>query len=167
MTTVNKAATVQHGTEFTTPSDTEVVATRVFDAPRQLVWDAFTKPEHIRQWMLGPDGWTMPICEMDLRPGGRWRWGWAKEDGSEPFEMSGEYREVDPPNRLVNTERWGEEWAEALTTTEFFDEGGRTRVVCTASYPSKEARDAAMQTGMTDGWGQSYDRLAKLLPSLG
>lgn len=149
-------------TTFSIPSDTEVMAVRVFDAPRTLVWDAFTKPEHLRQWMLGPDGWTMPVCEIDLRLGGRWHFEWRGPDGSE-LTMDGEYREISPPARLVNTERWGGDWPESLTTVELTEEGGRTTVTTTVVYPSKEARDAALATGMNDGWGASHDRLAGYL----
>ena len=164
MTTANRAG--RHTTTFTTPSDREIVATRVFDAPRQLVWDAFTKPEHVSQWMLGPEGWTMPVCEIDLRPGGRWRWVWRKTDGTE-MEMHGVYREVSPPERLVNTENWGGEWPETVNTVVFTEENGRTRTVSTVVYPSKQARDAAMKTGMEDGWGYSYERLDAYLPTVG
>ncbi|HEX2203166.1 MAG TPA: SRPBCC family protein [Longimicrobium sp.] len=164
MATVNDARLV---TEFTTPTDLEVVATRVFDAPRRVVWDAFTRPEHVTRWMLGPDGWTMPVCEIDLRPGGAWRFVWRKNDGEE-MEMTGEYREVTPVDRLVNTERWGGDWAETLNTlllTEHPD--GRTLTVSTVLYPSKEARDRALETGMKEGWGQSYDRLDEHLAANG
>jgi uncharacterized protein YndB with AHSA1/START domain len=145
-------------TQFSTPSDLEVVATRVFDAPRQLLWDVHTIPEHVQRWMLGPDGWTMPVCEIDLRPGGRWHWVWRRSEGTE-MAMSGEYREVTAPEKLVNTESWGDDWPETLNTTSFFEENGRTKLVATVHYPSKEARDAAMKTGMEDGWSRSYDRL--------
>jgi uncharacterized protein YndB with AHSA1/START domain len=164
MTTANRTAG-RHTTTFTTPSDREIVATRVFDAPRRLVWDAFTKPEHVSQWMLGPEGWTMPVCEIDLRPGGKWRWVWRMTDGTE-MEMTGVYREVAPPERLVNTENWGGEWPETVNTIVFTEEGGRTRTVATVVYPSKEARDAAMKTGMEDGWGQSHERLDAYLPTV-
>jgi uncharacterized protein YndB with AHSA1/START domain len=164
MTTANRVAG-RHTTTFTTPSDREIVATRVFDAPRRLVWDAFTKPEHVSQWMLGPEGWTMPVCEIDLRPGGKWRWVWRMTDGTE-MEMNGEYREVVAPERLVNTESWGGDWPETVNTVVFTEEGGRTRTVSTVVYPSKEARDAAMKTGMEDGWGHSYERLDAYLPTV-
>jgi uncharacterized protein YndB with AHSA1/START domain len=149
-------------TTFTTPSDQEIVMTRVFDAPRSLVFDAFTKPEHLTHWMLGPEGWTMPVCEIDLRPGGAWRFVWRKSDGSE-MEMGGIYQEVSPPERLVNTESWGPEWPETVNTLTLAEEDGRTRVTSTLLYPSKEARDAALQTGMKDGASMSFDRLADLL----
>lgn len=149
-------------TTFTMPSDREVVATRVFDAPRRLVWEAHTDPEHVPHWMLGPEGWTMPVCEIDLRPGGEWRFVWRRTDGTE-LEMRGEYREIVPPERLVNTERWGGDWPESLSTLVLTEEDGRTTLTCTARYPSKEARDAAVETGMKDGWSASYDRLDERL----
>src|SRR5829696_3261798 len=113
-------------TTYTTPSDREVVATRVFDAPRRLVWEAWTTPAHLQQWMLGPeDGWTMPVCEIDLRPGGAQRFVWRKADGAE-MEIRGVYREVTPPERLVFTESWGGDWPEALNTLVLTEEEGRT-----------------------------------------
>ena len=100
----------------------------------------------------------MPVCEIDLRPGGSWHWVWRSSDGAE-MEMRGVYREVVAPERLVNTESWGGQWPETLNTTLFTEEKGRTTLVSTVRYPSKEARDAAMKTGMEDGWAASYDRL--------
>ncbi|GAA5169634.1 SRPBCC family protein [Pseudonocardia eucalypti] len=155
-------------TEFGTPSDTEVTMSRVLDAPRRLVFEAFTNPEHLPHWMLGPDGWTMPICEIDLRPGGKWHFGWRNVNG-EGMEMTGEYREVSPPDRLVRTESWGPEWPETLCTlvlTDADDDPGRTLLVDTISYPSKEARDAALATGMNDGADRSFDLLADYLRKL-
>lgn len=154
-------------TTFTTPSDREIVATRLFAAPRQLLWDVHTIPEHVQRWMLGPDGWTMPVCEIDLRPGGRWHWVWRKADDGTEMEMHGEYREVQAPERLVNTEAWGGPYPETLNTTVFTEEAGGTRLTCTVLFVSKEAREAATATGMTGGWSQSYDRLDELLPRLG
>jgi uncharacterized protein YndB with AHSA1/START domain len=147
-------------TQFTTPSDRELAITRVVDAPRELVFDCFTKPEHLPNWLTGPDGWTMPICEIDLRPGGAWRFGWRGTDGTE-MEMTGEYREISPPEQLVSTERWGGDWPETLVTTTFTEEDGRTTITQTILYPSPEARDAALQTGMKQGASRSYDRLAE------
>lgn len=152
-------------TTFTTPSDREVVATRAFDAPRTLVWDCFTKPEHVKNWMLGPDGWTMPVCGIDLRPGGKWHWVWRRTDGTE-MEMNGEYREIVPPERLVQTENWGAEWPETLNTLVLTEENGRTTTVTTVLYPSKEARDRATTTGMEDGWARSNERLDEYLRSI-
>ena len=149
----------------TTPSDREVVATRVFDAPRELVWKAYTEPEHLQQWMLGPAGWTMPVCEMDLRPGGAYRFVWRKEDGTE-MTITGTVREVEAPERMVSTEEWGGDWPEALNTIDFAEDDGRTTLTTTTVYPSKEARYAALGTGMTDGMSASYDNLEALLRRL-
>ncbi|MDQ0376236.1 SRPBCC family protein [Amycolatopsis thermophila] len=158
-------STSNETTRFSTPSDTEIVAVRVFDAPRTLVWDVWTKPEHVRQWQLGPDGWTMPVCEIDLRPGGRWHYVWRGDDGAE-LSMTGEFREVSPPERLVNTENWGGDWPEAVVTVEFTEDDGRTTATTTVVYPSKEARDAATATGMKDGWNAGLDRMAGYLATL-
>jgi len=151
--------------KITMPTDREIVMTRVFDAPRRLIFDAWTKPQHVPQWLLGPPGWSMPVCEIDLRPGGAWRFVWRKASGAE-MEISGVYREIQPPERLVCTEKWGPEWPETLNTLLFSEEDGRTTLTCTFLYPSKEARDAAFQTGMKDGASQSYDRLDEYLARL-
>ena len=145
-------------TTFTTPSDRELVGARVFDAPRQLVWDAHVKQEHVPHWMTGPDGWTMPVCEIDLRRDGGWRFVWRQPDGTD-MEMRGVYREVAAPERLVHTEAWGDDWAETVNTTVLTEQDGKTVLTCTVVYPSKDARDRALGTGMKDGWSQSYDRL--------
>ena len=152
-------------TTFTTPSDREVGVTRVFDAPRELVWKTYTEPEHLRQWMLGPDGWSMEVCEIDLRPGGASRFAWRTDDGSE-LTIAGVHREVEPPERLVSTESWGPEWPEALNTIVFSEEDGRTTLSITVLYPTQEARDAALATGMTDGMTMSLDRLEEILGGL-
>jgi len=151
--------------KVTTPTDREIVMTRVLDAPRQLVFDAWSNPKHVPRWMLGPEGWTMPICEIDLRPGGEWHFVWRKSDGAE-MGMRGLYREIKPPDRLVSTESWGGEWPETLNTLTLTEANGKTTIVNTALYPSKEARDAALKTGMTEGVAQSFDRLEKYLMSL-
>jgi uncharacterized protein YndB with AHSA1/START domain len=161
MTTTDRVG----ATTFTTPSDREIAMTRVFDAPRRLVWDAWTKPEHVPNWMLGPEGWTMPGCEIDLRPGGAWRFVWRHADGSE-MEMHGEYREVAPPERLVSTESWGGDWPETINTLVLTESGGMTTMAQTVLYPSKEARDAAVRTGMKKGVAVSFDRLAEHLRSM-
>jgi uncharacterized protein YndB with AHSA1/START domain len=147
---------------ITTPSDLEIVTTRVVDAPRHLVFDAWTKPEHVANWMLGPPGWTMPVCEIDLRPGGSWHFVWRKSDGSE-MSMRGGYKEVAPPERLVSTESWGADWPETVNTLILSEENGQTTMTYTILYPSKEARDKALNTGMKEGMAQSYDRLEEYL----
>lgn len=151
--------------QITTPTDVEVVMTRVFDAPRRLLWEAWTTPEHLQKWLLGPEGWSMPVCEMDLRPGGTWHYVWRRANGKE-FGMSGTYREVKPPERLVNTEKWGPEWPETLVTTTLEEKDGQTTVRQTVLYPSKEVRDRALATGMADGASVSFDRLEKVLRTL-
>jgi uncharacterized protein YndB with AHSA1/START domain len=149
-------------TMFTTPSDREIVVTRVFNAPRRLVFEAWTNPKHVPQWMLGPDDWTMPVCEIDLRVGGTWHFVWRKSDGTE-MAMRGVYREVSPPDRLVSTESWGGGWPETVNTLVLTEAGGKTTATISVLYPSKEARDAALKTGMKDGMIQSYDRLEEYL----
>lgn len=159
-TTRNSAALT-----VTTPSDREIVISRIFDAPRALVFDAYTNPEHLPHWLLGPPGWTMPICEIDLRPGGTWHFGWRHSDGTQ-MEMRGTYKEVTPPERIVFTESWGGDWPEILNTQIFSEENGKTTVVCTLFYPSKEARDAALKTGMKEGMALSFKRLDERLGTL-
>jgi uncharacterized protein YndB with AHSA1/START domain len=152
-------------TTFTTPSEREIEITRVFDAPRHLVWDAWTRPEHVPQWMLGPGGWTMPVCEIDLRPGGAWHFVWRRSDGTE-MEMNGVYQEVLPPERLVSTESWGPDWPETLNTLLLDEKAGRTTITLTLLYPSREDRGAALQTGIRYGVSMSFDRLAEQLQSM-
>jgi uncharacterized protein YndB with AHSA1/START domain len=149
--------------------DREIVVTRVFDAPRRLVFDAYTKPELIKQWLIGPDGWSMPICETDLRPGGKYRYVWRNDtDGSE-MGMGGIYREVAPPERIVATELFDEAWypGEAVDTIVLTEQGGKTTLTQTILYDSRETRDAVLKSPMQTGMAASYDRLEKFLPSLG
>jgi uncharacterized protein YndB with AHSA1/START domain len=148
-----------------TPSDREIVITRVIDAPRRLVFEAWTNPEHLPHWLLGPEGWTMPLCKVDLRPGGGWQFAWRHSDGTE-MEMHGLYREIVPPERIVTTESWGGDWPETLNTVVFSEEDGRTSITITVLYPSTEARDAALKTGMKQGMSLSFDRLAEYLGTL-
>jgi uncharacterized protein YndB with AHSA1/START domain len=152
-------------TTYATPTDREVVITRVVDAPRRIVFEAYTTPRHLKQWLLGPEGWTMPICELDLRPGGAFRYVWRKADGAE-MTIAGAVREVVPPERLVTTESWGPEWPETVNTVVFTEAGGRTTISLTVTYPSREARDAALQTGMREGMDQGFARLDALLKTL-
>jgi uncharacterized protein YndB with AHSA1/START domain len=152
----------KHTLAVTTPTEREIVMTRVFDAPRKLVFDAWTNPKHVPHWLLGPEGWSMPVCEIDLRPGGKWRFGWRHSDGRE-VEMTGEYRELVPPERVVNTERWGPDWPETINTLVLTEENGKTTAALTTLYASKEARDAALKTGMEKGVAISFDRLDEYL----
>jgi uncharacterized protein YndB with AHSA1/START domain len=139
--------------------------TRVFDAPRDLVWEAWTSPEHLPRWMLGPEGWSMPVCEVDLRPGGAWRFVWRHVDGNE-MEMRGVYREVTPPERFVSTESWGGDWPETLNTLILTEEGDKTTAIQRVLYPSKEAREAALRTGMKERVSLSFNRLAEHLRAM-
>jgi uncharacterized protein YndB with AHSA1/START domain len=144
-------------TTFATPSDREVVITRTVDAPRRLVWEVWTSPEHLPHWMLGPEGWTMPVCQIDLRPGGAYRFVWRRPDGSE-MGISGRYEEVTPPERLVSTESW-DGWSETLNTLVLTEADGRTLITQSVRYESTEARDAALQTGMKDGMTKTFEQL--------
>ena len=119
--------------QVTTPSDREIAMTRVFDAPRQLVYDAHTKPELVRQWLLGPPGWTMPVCEMDVRAGGTYRWVWRRDTDGSTMGMGGLYREVVAPERVVATEKFDDAWypGEGLNTLVLVEHGGRTTLTQT------------------------------------
>jgi len=153
--------------KLTTPSDREIAVTRVFDAPRQLVFDAHTKPDLVRQWLLGPPGWSMPVCEMDVRVGGTYRWVWRHDTNGTEMGMGGVYREIVAPERLVTTERFDEAWypGEALNTLVLIEQGGRTTLTQTMRYESRDARDAVIKSNMEQGVAASYDRLADLLAS--
>jgi uncharacterized protein YndB with AHSA1/START domain len=154
-----------NATTLTTPSDREIVITRVVDAPRRLVFEAYTRAEHLPHWLLGPQGWSMPVCEIDLRPGGAWRFVWRRSDGTE-MEMRGVYQEIVPPERLVSRESWGGDWPETLNTLILSEEGGKTTITQRVLYSSKEARDAALQTGMQEGMIQGFDRLDEYLRAM-
>ena len=155
---------LKSATQFSTPTDTTVAIARTLDAPRRRVFEAWTNPAHLPQWLLGPPGWTMPVCEIDLRVGGRWHYVWRKQDTE--MEMSGIFREIQPPERIVCTEKWGPEWPETVNTVTFSESAGRTTVVITILYPGKAARDAALATGMKDGMEATYARLEQLLARL-
>lgn len=143
----------------------EIVMTRSFDAPRRLVFDAHTKPELVSRWLLGPDGWTMPVCEIDLRVGGRYRWVWRRESNGKEMATGGVFREIVPPERLVFTERFEEAWypGEGINTIELTEEGGRTRMTYTMRYDTRETRDGVLASGMETGVGRSYERLDAIL----
>ena len=149
-----------------TPGDREAVITRAFDAPRELVFAAHTRPELVKRWLLGPPGWTMPVCDIDLRVGGKFRYVWRHEDGRE-MGVGGIFRELVPPQRIVHAELFDEDWTggETLVTTVFVERGGKTTLTMTIVYASREAREGALRTGMTDGMAQSYDKLDTLLAS--
>jgi uncharacterized protein YndB with AHSA1/START domain len=152
------------------PSDREVSVTRSFRAPRALVYKAYTDPSLVQRWLLGPPGWSMPVCEMDVRVGGRYRWRWRSDKNGREFGFSGTFREVVPQSKLVHSEAYDPGTVaddfpsdDALVTVTFTEEGGVTTVRSLIDFGSKDARDAAMATGMTDGMEQSYELLDRLL----
>ena len=150
--------------KLTQPGDREITLTRTFDAPRRLVFDAFTKPEMVQRWLFGPAEWPMVHCEIDLRVGGKLRYVWRHKDKGE-MGLSGVFREIDPPGRLVHTEVFDQDWTggEVLLTSIFEERDGRTTVSATVRYSSPAARDGALKTGMIEGWSQGHDRLDELL----
>ena len=152
--------------QLSTPSDLEIQIERDFNAPRELVFEAFTKPELVSRWLLGPDGWTMPVCEIDLRVGGLYRYLWRK--GSIDMGMGGVFREIVHPEKLVATEKFDNSWypGEALDTTVFEELGAVTRMTLTVRYESKEARDTASGSGMEHGMIAGYNRLETLLSTM-
>ncbi|MEO6898146.1 MAG: SRPBCC family protein [Caldimonas sp.] len=154
--------------KISTPSDLEIQVTRNFGAPRGLVFDAFTKPELVRRWLLGPPGWTMPLCEIDLRVGGSYRYVWRSEKDGAQMAMGGVFREIVPLERLVATERFDDAWypGEAVDTTVLVETRGFTKATINVLYESREARDTARRSGMEHGMAAGYDRLEALLPSL-
>lgn len=156
--------------QVTMPSDREVKVMRSFRAPRALVYKAYTEPALVRQWMLGPPGWSMPVCEMDVRAGGKYSWRWRNDAGDQEFGFKGTFREVQPPSKIVHTEGYdpgtvggGYPDGEALITTLFEESDGVTTVTTLMDFGSRELRDAAVKTGMTDGMEQSYQLLDNLL----
>lgn len=154
--------------KVTTRGDRQIVMTRVFDAPRDLVYEAFTKPELVKQWLLGPPGWSMPVCEIDLRVGGVYRYLWRHANGQE-MGMGGVFREIVPSERIVATEKFDDAWypGEALVTTSFAEVGGKTTLTTAVQYQSREARDAVLKSPMEQGVAASYNRLAELLATRG
>ena len=154
----------QPALKVTTPSERELVMTREFAAPRGMVFDALTKPELVRRWLLGPPGWTMPVCDIDLRVGGKYRYVWRNADGRE-MGMGGTFKEMVRPSRLVATESYDDHWTggETLVSTELVETRGKTTVSTTVRYATREARDAALKMGATKGLEASYVRLDELL----
>ena len=156
--------------QVTLPSDREVKVVRSFRAPRALVYRAYTEPPLLKRWLLGPPGWTLPVCEMDVRVGGRYRWQWRNDEGNQQFGFAGTFREVEPASRLVHTEAYdpgtvgfGYPGQEAIVTVSFNEDAGVTTVTTLIDYGSKETRDAAVKTGMTDGMEMSYQLLDTVL----
>jgi len=152
--------------QVTTPTDREIVLTRVFDGPRRLVWDAMTRPELLRRWLFGPPGWEMTQCDDDSRVGGKFRWAWRGPEG-ETIAMFGVYREVTRPERIVRTESFDigcpSQSGEQIATLVLTEKDGKTTLTLTVLYPSKEARDGAIASGMEHGISAGYDRLDEIL----
>jgi uncharacterized protein YndB with AHSA1/START domain len=146
--------------EVATPTDTEITMTRLFDAPRHLVFEAMTKPEHIRRWWgILDDGYSVPVCEMDARPGGKWHFVGRGPKGQAP-DFYGVVREIVPPERIVYTEIFAPfPDVESVVTAVLTEEGGKTRLRVSCTYPSKEVRDMVVSSGMERGAAISYDRL--------
>jgi len=152
--------------KITTPSDLEIAMTRVFDAPRSMVFDAWTKPELIRRWLGVFGGWSFKVCEVDLKVGGAYRYVWRGSNGQE-MGMGGVYREIVKPERIVCTEKFDERWyaGDATDTTTFEERDGKTTVTTTVRYQSKEVRDGVLKSPMEGGVAKSYDKLAEILAS--
>ena len=151
--------------EITLPSDRAIAMTREFNAPRTMVFDAWTKPELVKRWLGAMEGWTMPVCEIDLRVGGTYRYLWRK--GDQDMGMGGVFREIVKPERIVVTEKFDDPWyeGEAVATVMFTEKDGRTTLVETVEYASKEVRDAVLQSPMDTGVAASFDRLEEVLAS--
>ncbi|TQV78049.1 hypothetical protein FKG94_13280 [Exilibacterium tricleocarpae] len=155
--------------EVTLPSDTEVRVSRLFNAPARLVWRAYTEPALLQRWMLGPPGWSMPVCEMDVRVDGKFQWRWRSDENGNEFGFYGEFKEVTPHKKIVHTEFYdpgdlGDKMGESMLITVTFDEDdGKTIMTTAMQFQSKEDRDTALSTGMTDGMEMSYQKLDTVL----
>lgn len=154
--------------KITAQGDREIVISRSFDAPRELVFEAFTKPEYIQRWLLGPDGWTMPVCQVDLRVGGKYRYVWRNGQDGREMGMGGVFREIAAPERFVATEQFDEAWypGEAVCTFSFSEQGGSTTITQTVTYDSEATRDAVLKSPMESGVSRSYERLEEILSQL-
>ena len=149
--------------QVATPTDREIVMTRVFDAPRNLVFDAFSKPELLKRW-FGPRGWSLVVCEVDFKVGGKWRFVLRGPDGRE-MGMRGVYREIAPPERTVHIESFDDYPGESIVTAVFAEQNGKTTLTATVLYESQQVRDAVIKSGMEHGAAECYDKLAEFLAS--
>jgi uncharacterized protein YndB with AHSA1/START domain len=152
--------------ELSTPSDREIVLRRVFEAPRRMVFETFSRPELLKRWLLGPPGWEMIECEFGCKPGDAYRYVWRHTDGRQ-FGIHGVCREFVPPERIVTTELMDGYPSEALVTTVLVERDGQTTLTTTVRYESNAVRDIALKSGMERGVEASYDRLEGLLSSGG
>lgn len=141
----------------------ELVIRRAFNAPKELVFQAHTECKYLKRWMFGPDGWSLDVCDIDLKVGGKYRWVWKKD----AIEMGagGEYREITKPDRIVATEQFDDPWyaGEAVSTVTFDERDGVTTLTNTMQYVSTESRDTVLQSPMEEGLSLGYDRLEALL----
>ncbi len=156
------------GLQVTAQGEREIVMTRAFNAPRTMVFEAFTRPELLKRWLGGLPGWSMTVCEVDLRVGGTYRWVWRRDNDGTEMGMGGVYREIVRPERIVSTEKFDESWypGEAVGTVAFDEKDGRTTLTQTLVYESQEARDGVLKSGMESGVEASYDRLEEILASM-
>jgi uncharacterized protein YndB with AHSA1/START domain len=149
----------------TLPSDREIMMTRAFDAPRELVFEAHSKPEHMRRWW-GRTGSTLTVCGMDFRPGGAWRFVEHQADGS-GYGFRGEYREIVRPERIVQTFEFdGMPGHISVDTFTFVEQEGKTLLTSVSLFNSVEDRDGMLRSGMEQGAAETWDRLAKHLRTL-
>jgi uncharacterized protein YndB with AHSA1/START domain len=152
---------------LTTPTDKEITITRVFQANRELVFECYTKPELLRRWMFGPNGWTFAVCEIDLRVGGRYRFVWQSPDNAS-LGIGGVYQSISQPEQIINTQLFDQDWTggEAIVTLFLSEQHEQTTVTTTILHNSKEARDLALQSGMEHGMEMGFERLETLLSTL-
>ncbi|KKB06887.1 ATPase [Devosia geojensis] len=153
--------------EVRADGESAVVIERSFAAPPELVFDCWTKPQFVKQWLTGPDGWRFTVCEIDLRVGGQYRYVWQNTQGVS-MGMTGTLKEIVRPEKLVSSEIFDEDWTggEALVTAVFSREDGGTRVTQTVLYSSAQAREGALASGMTEGMEAGYQRLDRVLEGL-
>lgn len=149
----------------TPKGDFEIEMKRAFHAPRSHVFRALTEPALVQRWLLGPDGWTMPVCEIDLRVGGRYRYVWHNEAKRIDMGVSGSFLEIVPPERIVHREQFDDPWyeGEAIVTTLLEEKNGRTTMTMTMALPTREARDGVLKSGMEKGVSRSFERMAEIL----
>jgi uncharacterized protein YndB with AHSA1/START domain len=155
------------GLQISTPTDTTIVLTRTFDAPRRLVWAAMLTPDKMRRWMLPPPGWIMTLCECEPRVGGALRLAWKNEEADPVMTLQGVFTEVVPQERIVHTETMalgsGQTIGKLVETHEFAEKDGVTTLRITQSYDSKDARDEALASGMDQGMEAGYRQLDAVL----
>ena len=152
---------------ITTPTDTQVVIVRQFDAPRHLVFACYTQPALIKRWLNGAEGWIMTVCEFEAKVGGKYRYEWKAPSGY-VMGMGGVVREIEPVERVVSAELFDEDWTggETVSTLQLSEEKQRTTLVNTITYSSREARDGALQTPMAEGMEFGFKKLDEVLAEL-